>query len=83
MVQLTILISQELVCGVLDASGGRTVLQVVEQYLRLVMVPALTCGQKWGPLSQEHVNEFMLLLQSFTNFLSSELRLTQVATMCY
>lgn len=67
------LISQELICGVLDASGGQTVLQVVEQYLRLVMVPALLCGQKWGPLSQEQVNEFMLLLQSFTNFLSSEL----------
>lgn len=70
---MAILILQELFCGVLDASGGQSVIQVVEQYLSLVMVPALSCGQKWGPLSQEQVNEFMLVLQSFTSFLSSKL----------
>ena len=56
----------------LDARGGQTILQVVAEYLNLVMVPALSSGQKWGALTQDRIDDFMLQLRSFTHFLNSE-----------
>ena len=56
----------------LDARGGQTILQVVAEYLNLVMVPALSSGQKWGALTQDRIDDFMLQIQSFTHFLNSE-----------
>lgn len=57
----------------MDASGGRSVLQVVQEYLNLVVLPALNSGQKWGNLSQQQVAEFMSMWKSFNLFLTSKI----------
>lgn len=66
-------ISEELQCGQLDATGGKTLLQVVQEYMELVMLPALQQGQKWGNLQQKQVDSFMSTFNSYINFLQSEL----------
>ena len=63
---------QELCFGVLDpTANGQDMLSVVEEYLSLVMLPALTTGQKWGQLGHNQVAEFLAMLKSFTLFLAS------------
>ena len=64
-------VPQELCFGTLDVTKGQGVLQVIEEYLNLVMLPALTSFDKWGQLSQQQVAQFMAMLQSFNLFLSS------------
>ena len=64
-------VPQELCFGTLDATKGQGVLQVIEEYLNLVMLPALTSYDKWGQLSQQQVAQFMAMLRSFNLFLSS------------
>ena len=63
---------QEVLSGVLDASSRRNVLQVIQEYLSLVMVPALTEGQKWGALHPTQVENFLSSLQSHVDFLRGE-----------
>lgn len=46
-------------------------LSTIEEYLNLVMLPALKTGQKWGPLPYDKVAEFLAMFQSFNLFLSS------------
>ena len=65
-------IADELQCGQLDATGGRTLLQVVQEYLQLVMLPALQQGQKWGNLPQKEVDSFMSAFNTYINFLQSK-----------
>ena len=56
----------------LNASGGRTILQAIDDYLCAVMIPALTEGQKWGTAVQTtEVEAFMGSLNSYVNFLKS------------
>lgn len=62
---------QELLCGVLDARDNRSVLQVVEEHLSLVLVPALEAGQKWGPLPPQQITGFMSSLAAYIQFLRS------------
>ena len=64
-------IADELQCGQLDATGGKTLLQVVQEYLQLVMLPALQQGQKWGNLQQKEVDNFMSTFNTYINFLQS------------
>lgn len=63
---------QEVHCGMLDASGGRTILQAIDEYLYTVMMPALKEGQKWGSAVQTtEVEAFMGSLNSYVHFLKS------------
>jgi dynein heavy chain len=64
-------ISDELQCGQLDASGGLTLLQVVKEYMQLVMLPALQQGQNWGNLHQKQIDGFMSTFKSYISFLQS------------
>jgi len=57
---------------VLDASGGRSVLQVIQEYLSEIMLPALQHGQKWGPLQSHQIEDFMSTLRAYIQFLKSE-----------
>ena len=63
---------QELHCGALDATGGRSVLQVIQEYLSEVMLPALQHGQKWGTLEPHQIEDFMSTLRAYIQFLKSE-----------
>lgn len=64
-------IADELQCGQLDARGGLTLLQVVREYMQLVMLPALQQGQNWGNLQQKQVDGFMSTFKTYINFLQS------------
>lgn len=64
-------IADELQCGQFDARGGLTLLQVVREYMQLVMMPALKTGQNWGNLQQRQVDGFMSTFSTFINFLQS------------
>ena len=64
-------ITEELQCGQFDARGGMTLLQVVREYMQLVMLPALKTGQKWGNLQQKQVDSFMGTFSSYISFLQS------------
>lgn len=64
-------ISEELQCGQFDARGGLSLLQVVKEYMQLVMLPALKTGQNWGNLQQKQVDGFMSTFNSYINFLQS------------
>lgn len=64
-------IADELQCGQFDASGGLTLLQVVREYMQLVMMPALKTGQNWGNLQQKQVDGFMSTFSTYINFLQS------------
>lgn len=74
-------IAEELHCGSLDASDGRTVLQVLEEYLSEVMLPVLQKGQNWGALQPTQVDNFLTTLKAYINFLKSES--VSVTTHCY
>lgn len=63
---------QETVCGALDVSDGRSVLEVIEEYLSKVMIPALCQAQNWGPLTPQQINNFMATLKGHVEFLRSE-----------
>ena len=63
---------QDLHCGVLDASRGRSVLQVIQEYMNIVMIPALTSGQAWGQLPSKKVSDFLSMLKCFSGFLKSK-----------
>lgn len=65
-------IAEELQCGQFDARGGLTLLEVVRDYLQLVMLPALKTGQKWGSLEQRQIDCFMSTLSTYINFLKSK-----------
>ena len=65
-------IAEELHCGSLDASDGRTVLQVLQEYLSEVMLPALQRGQNWGVLQPAQVDNFLTTLKTYISFLQSE-----------
>lgn len=62
-------VSEELVCGQLDTSDGRSILEVLQEYLSEVMVPALTQGQNWGTLQPLQVENFMNMLKNYINFI--------------
>lgn len=66
-------IADELQCGQLDASGGLTLLQVVREYMQLVMLPALQQGQNWGNLQKKQVDGFMSTFKTYINFLQSKI----------
>ena len=65
-------IAEMLLCGYLDASKGRSVLEVVQEYLSKIMLPALQSGSHWGPLQPTQVNTFMNTLKAYVNFLHSK-----------
>ena len=65
-------IAEELLCGCLDASNGRSVLQVWEEYLSKVMLPALQSSQNWGSLKPAQVEGFMTTLRTYISFLHSQ-----------
>ena len=56
----------------LDTSGGRSVLQVLQEHLSEVLIPALDQGQQWGPLLPQQVESFMATLRGYVRFLQSE-----------
>lgn len=64
-------IADQLQCGQFDATGGLTLLQVVREYMQLVMLPALKTGQKWGNLQQKQVDDFMSTFNTYITFLQS------------
>lgn len=64
-------ISEELQCGQFDARGGLTLLQVIRDYMQLVMLPALQQGQHWGNLQQKQVDAFMSTFRTYIKFLES------------
>lgn len=64
-------ISEELQCGQFDARGGLTLLQVIREYMQLVMLPALQQGQHWGNLQQKQVDAFMSTFRTYIKFLES------------
>ncbi len=64
-------IAEELLCGCLDANK-RCVLEVVQEYLSQVMLPALQSDSHWGPLQPTQVNTFINTLKAYINFLHSE-----------
>ena len=65
----------------LDASDGRSVLQVIQEYLSEIMVPALQQGQKWGTLQPQQIESFMSTLKAYIQFLKSEY--TFIMLSCY
>lgn len=65
-------IANELHCGQLDARGGLSLLQVVREYMQLVMLPALQQGQNWGNLQEKQVDVFMSTFKTYINFLQSK-----------
>ncbi len=74
-------ISEELLCGCLDASDGRGVLEVLREYLKEVMWPALQSGQNWGALQPHQVDDFFDTLKAYINFLHS--KLININTLIY
>lgn len=72
-------VAEELLCGCLDASNGRCVLEVVQEYLSQVMLPALQNDSRWGPLQPTQVNNFMNTLKAYITFLQSESIATSIA----
>ena len=62
-------VAEELVCGQLDTSDGRSILEVIQEYLSEIMVPALTQGQNWGPLQPLQIENFMNTLRNYINFI--------------
>lgn len=62
-------ISEELMCGQLDTSDGRSILEVIQEYLSEVMVPALRQGQNWGALQPLQIESFMNTLNNYINFI--------------
>lgn len=65
-------VSEVLSCGCLDASGGRSVLQVFQEYLDQVMLPALQRVNNWGHSKPIQVSNFINTLKSHINFLQSK-----------
>ncbi len=65
-------IAEELVCGCLDASTGRNILEILQEYLSEVMLPALQSGQNWGALQPHQVDDFFDTLKAYINFLRSK-----------
>ena len=65
-------ITEELLCGQLDTSDGRSVLEVLSEYLSMIMVPALKEGQNWGNLGPLQVESFMNTLNAYISFLKSK-----------
>lgn len=64
-------IAEELQCGKFDISKGGSLLQVVRDYMELVMLPALLKSQNWGSLHRKQVDAFMSTFNSYINFLTS------------
>ena len=62
---------QEVYSGVLDVSKGQSLLTVIHEYLKLVMLPALAGCQKWGDVSLKQRNRFNSNLNGFLSFLAS------------
>ena len=62
-------ISEELMCGQLDTSDGRSILEVIQEYLSEVMVPALRQGQNWGALQPLQIESFMNTLNNYIHFI--------------
>ena len=65
-------IAEELVCGALDATNGRSLLTILQEYLKEIMVPALQSAQNWGTLQHGQVDNFMTTLNAYIHFLQSE-----------
>lgn len=63
---------QEVCSGVLDTTGGRTILQAIEEHLSRVILPALAQGQKWGSVLSEQVEKFTASINQYTLFLRSK-----------
>lgn len=59
--------------GVLDVSDGTSFLQALWEHLSLIIIPALRHCQKWGTLSQQHINQFLHSLENYVEFLKSKL----------
>ena len=66
--------------GVLDVSDGTSFLQALWEHLSFIIIPALRHSQKWGELSQQHVNQFLHSLENYVEFLKSKLLV--MCTMC-
>lgn len=66
-------VSEELMCGQLDTSDGRSILEVIQEYLSEVMVPALKQGQNWGSLQPLQIESFMNTLRNYINFIKGAL----------
>lgn len=62
-------VAEELVCGQLDTSDGRSILEVIQEYLSEVMMPALSQGQNWGSLQPLQIDNFMNTLKNYINFI--------------
>ena len=65
------IVFQEIVSGVIDTSRGRSFLQAVWEHLGLVLIPALKQSQKWGPVPQQRVNQFLCSMENYVQFLKS------------
>ena len=55
----------------LDVSSGKSLLSVIHEYMKLVMVPALAKTQ-WGQVDVKQQREFTSSINSFVGFLESE-----------
>lgn len=52
-------------------SSGRSLLSVIHEYMKLLMVPALAKTQ-WGQVEVKQQREFISGINSFVGFLESE-----------
>ena len=66
-------IAEELMGGLLDTSDGQSILEVLQEYLSEVMVPALKQGQNWGSLQPLQIENFMNTLKNYINFIKGEI----------
>ena len=57
----------------IDTRDGTSFLQAVWEHLSLILIPALRQSQKWGPVSQQRVNQFLCSLDNYVDFLKSML----------
>ena len=55
----------------LDVSSGKSLLSVIHEYMKLVMVPALAKTQ-WGQVDVKQQREFTSSINSLVGFLESE-----------
>lgn len=55
----------------LDMSSGRSLLSVIHEYMKLVIIPALA-KTEWGQVETKQQREFTSGINSFVGFLGSE-----------
>ena len=66
-----------------DTSDGTSFLQAMWEHFSLILIPALRQSQKWGPVSQQRVNQFVCSLENYVEFLKSTIHLHTLPNVFY